>query len=235
MKKISVVFIVSILIIACSSKKEGNMIVKGQIKGLRKGTLYLQKKKDSLLVTVDSVKLKGSNTFVLTDNVVSPIMYYLTFDGNTSEKRLLFFGEKGEITITDNVEEFGFKPNIKGSKNQKVMDEFNKIDHGFKMKRLDFIKQDIEARATKNDSLIKALENDYKRMMRRKFLFTANFAISHPDTEASPYIALTELFDANIMLLDTINKSLSDRVRNSTYGKQLDTFVANVTAKKGEK
>lgn len=235
MKRFIGVFIASVLIFACSSKKKGNMIVKGEIRGLKKGTLYLQKKKDTLLITVDSVKLKGDNTFILTDDVTSPVMYYLTFDGNTSEKRLLFFGEKGEITITDNVKEFGFRPKIRGSSNQEIMKKFNEIDHGFKMKRLDFIKQDIEARATKNDSLVKALEIAYKKMMRRKFLFTANFAIAHPDAEASPYIALTELFDANIRLLDTINKSLSPKVKNSTYGKQLDTFITNVMVKEGKK
>ena len=70
------------------------MIVQGQIKGLKKGTLYLQKMKDTLLVSVDSVALLGKDTFTLTDNVDSPVLYYLTFDGNTTDKRILFFGEK---------------------------------------------------------------------------------------------------------------------------------------------
>ena len=73
MKKIITLLVLSLLITACSSKKEGNMIVKGQIKGLKKGTLYLQKMKDTLLITVDSLDLLGSDKFTLTDNVDSPI------------------------------------------------------------------------------------------------------------------------------------------------------------------
>lgn len=231
MKKTILTFIIATLMIACSSKKQGNMIVKGQIKGLKKGTLYLQKMKDTVLVSVDSVALLGNDTFILTDNVESPVMYYLTFNGNTNDKRLLFFGEKGEITINDNVEEFGFKPEIKGSKNQEVLDNYNKVDKRFTEQRLDFIKQDFEAKQAQDEDLIKKLEVDYKKMVRRRFLFTTNFAIANPDSEAAPYIALTQLFDANIKLLDTINNSLTDKVKNSSYGKRLQKFINDIKTK----
>ncbi|WP_431164528.1 DUF4369 domain-containing protein [Tenacibaculum halocynthiae] len=231
MKKLLIVLVFTFIAISCSSKKQGNMIVKGQIKGLKKGTLYLQKMKDTVLITVDSVALLGNDAFILTDNVDSPVMYYLTFNGNTNDKRLLFFGEKGEITINDNVEEFGFKPVIKGSKNQEVLDNYNKVDKRFTDQRLDFIKQDFEAKQAQDEELIKKLETDYKKMVRRRFLFTTNFAIANPDSEAAPYIALTQLFDANIKLLDTINNSLTDKVKNSPYGKRLQKFITDIKIK----
>ncbi|MDO6811968.1 DUF4369 domain-containing protein [Tenacibaculum soleae] len=234
MKKLIAICAFSILAFACSSKKEGNMIVKGQIKGLKKGNLYLQKMKDTVLVSVDSMTLLGDDKFILTDNVTSPEMYYLTFDGNTNEKSLMFFGEEGEITINDNIEEFGFKPEIKGSKNQEVMDKFRDIDRKFKDQRLEFLKKDLEARKAKDEELLKQLEVDYKKMIRRRFLFSTNFAIANADSEAAPYIALSELYDANIMLLDTINNSLSDKVKNSNYGKRLQKFVSNIKSKEGK-
>jgi hypothetical protein len=69
-------------------------------------------------------------------------------------------------------------------------------------------------------------------MMRRRFLFTTNFAIANAESEAAPYIALTELFNANIQLLDTINNSLSDKVKNSDYGKRLQKFVTGIKENK---
>lgn len=231
MKKIIALVAIASIAFACSSKKEGNMVVKGQIKGLKKGTLYLQKMKDTLLVSVDSMALLGDDKFILTDNVESPVMYYLTFDGNTTDKHIMFFGEEGEITINDNVEEFGFKPEIIGLKNQEVMNKFREIDRKFVDQRLDFIKRDVEARQAKDEALVQQLETDYKKMMRRRFLFTTNFAIANADTEAAPYIALSELYDANIQLLDTINNSLTDKVKNSDYGKRLQKFVADIKAK----
>ena len=110
MKKIIAIVALSLLVIACNSKKEGNMTVQGTIKGLKKGTLYLQKMQDTILVSVDSIALLGNEKFTLTDNVDSPVLYYLTFDGNTTNKRILFFGEKGTITINDKVEKFVFNP-----------------------------------------------------------------------------------------------------------------------------
>ncbi|WP_299159903.1 DUF4369 domain-containing protein [uncultured Tenacibaculum sp.] len=231
MKKFIAICAFSIMAFACSSKKEGNMVVKGQIKGLKKGTLYLQKMNDTVLVAVDSMALLGDDKFILTDNVESPVMYYLTFNGNAKDKHLMFFGEKGEITINDNIEEFGFKPEIIGSKNQDVMKKFREIDRRFKDQRLDFIQKDFEARKSQDEDLIKQVEADYKKMIRRRFLFSTNFAVTNADSEAAPYIALSELFDANIQLLDTINNSLTDKVKNSDYGKRLQKFVSDIKAK----
>ena len=77
------------------------LVVKGHIKGLKKGTLYLQKMNDTALVSIDSMSVYGDGNFTLTDNVDSPVMYYLTFDGNATDKRILFFGNQG--TISENI------------------------------------------------------------------------------------------------------------------------------------
>ncbi|MDO6675786.1 DUF4369 domain-containing protein [Tenacibaculum sp. 1_MG-2023] len=234
MKKIIALFAIALVAFACSSKKEGNMVVKGQVKGLKKGTLYLQKMKDTLLVSVDSMALLGDDKFLLTDNVESPVMYYLTFDGNTTDKHIMFFGEEGEITINDKIEEFGFKPEIKGSKNQEVMNKYRKINQRFMGQRLDFVKKEVEARQAKDEVQLEQVEADYKKMIRRRFLFSTNFAIANSDSEAAPYIALSELYDANIKLLDTINNSLTDKVKKSEYGKRLQKFVDDIKAKEGK-
>jgi len=234
MKKIIVVLVVSILMIACSSKKDGNMVVEGTIKGLKKGTLYLQKMNDTAIISMDSVNVLGDGNFRLTDNIESPIMYYLTYDGNANDKRILFFGGKGTITINDNMSTFGFSPEITGSPNQLVLDKFLKINNQFKNQRLEFIKKEFDARQSKNTDLIENLEEDYNRMIRRKYLYTTNFALSNSNSEAAAYIALTELYDANIKLLDTINKKLSMVVKNSTYGKRLDKYISKIKSEENK-
>ena len=211
------------------------MIVQGQIKGLKKGKLYLQKMKDTLLVSVDSVALKGTDVFELKDFVESPVLYYLTFDGNTTDKRILFFGEEGTITINDNVEKFGLSPEISGSKNQEVLDKFEKVSRRFQDERLEFIKKDFEAKKAEDDELIKKVEDDYKKLVRRRVLYTANFAISNADYEAAPYIALTELYDASLPLLDTVNAAFSEKIKNSVYGKRYQEYLENIKKKEAKK
>jgi len=58
--------------------------------------------------------------------------------------------------------------------------------------------------------------------------------LTNSGSEAAPYIALTELYDANIKLLDTINKSLSEKVKNSTYGKRLDAYITEIQNKENK-
>lgn len=210
------------------------MIVQGQIKGLKKGKLYLQKMVDTVLVSVDSIALLGNDTFTLTDNVDSPVLYYLTFDGNTTDKRILFFGEEGIITINDHVDQFGVEPIITGSKNQEVLDKYNVIGRRFQSDRLDFIKKDFDAKRAKDDDLVQKLENDYKKMVRRRVLFTTNFAITNSDLEVAPYIALTEMYDASLKMLDTVNNSLSPRVKNSFYGQRFQEYLDNIKKAEAE-
>ena len=60
------------LFFACSTEKQGNMIVQGTIIGMQKGMLYLQKVQDTILVSVDSTFLNGTSNFRLVDNLESP-------------------------------------------------------------------------------------------------------------------------------------------------------------------
>ena len=233
MKKIIAICAMAVLVLSCSSKKEGNMIVQGQIKGLKKGTLYLQKMQDTILVSVDSLKLLGDDKFSLTHNVDTPEMFYLTFDGNTTDKRILFFGEKGTITINDNVDKFGFSPEISGSKNQDALKEFQKISRKFNDQNLDLIKLNFNAHKSKNQDSLDLLDKKFKSLVRRRVLFATNFALNNKDKEVAPYIALTELVNANIKLLDTVNISITPEVKASKYGKKLEKFILDI--KKSEK
>lgn len=230
MKKVLVICLLG-LIVACSGeKKQGNMIVQGQIQGLKKGTLYLQKMVDTLVVSVDSVSVLGKDSFTLTDNVESPEMYYLTFDANTSEQKIMFFAEPGTITITDNVSNFGVNTKIEGSENQKVYEDYKKMASKFQGKQLDLLEANFNAQKEndlkKSDSLRLVSEN----LVKRRYVYTIQFALRHPDSEVTPYIALADLTNANVKFLDSINNTLSDKVKNSLYGKKFSEFIADIKA-----
>jgi hypothetical protein len=226
MKKV-LIFVLSVfLFTSCQNENENTMYVKGSIKGLKKGTLYLQKQIDSFIVSVDSVNVNGTQEFLLTDIVLSPEMYFLTL--GKSEKKIAFFGEKDTINISSNLEKFILKAKITGSKNQELLDKFLDIKKKFNNKNLDLIKEEFEARKTGVQDSIDLVTKKLKKLNRRKYLYTTNFAVNNSDFEVAPYVALTELVNANIKLLDTINKALSPEVKNSKYGKQLEKFVSEI-------
>ncbi len=95
------------------------MLVSGTIKGLKKGTLYLQKSVDSTLVNIDSLEIKGDGSFSFGHNIESPEIFYLYLkkqDNNDINDRITFFGEAGEIFIYTSWYSFDVDPEIKGSK-----------------------------------------------------------------------------------------------------------------------
>jgi len=226
MKKIFFIAFTVLLIFSCEKENENTMFVKGNIKGLKKGTLYLQKQIDSLVISIDSVKVNGSQEFLLTDEVLSPEMYYLTL--GKSNKKIPFFGEKDTISITSRLDKFILKARVSGSKNQALLDEYYAIKDKFNNQNLDLIKKDFEAKKSGNQDSIQLVEKKIKSLVRRKYLYTTNFAINNSDYEVAPYIALTELNNATTKLLDTINNSLSANVKDSKYGKQLDEFILKI-------
>ena len=215
MKKIGLLLLVAIAVIACGKENENTMYVKASVKGLKKGTFYLQKQIDSMIVSVDSISVDGTEDFLMTDDVMSPEMYYLTL-GNSS-KRISFFGEKDTVYISSQLDLFG-------------LDNFNDIQQKFNNQKLDLMKAEFEAIKANSQDSVDMVAKKLKSWERKKYLYSTNFAVKNANFEVAPYIALTDLFDANLGLLDTINNSLTPSIKESKYGKQLDAYIQDIKA-----
>ena len=98
---------------------------------------------------------------------------------------------------------------------------------------LDLLKAKLEAQIAKDSTKLDSLQNQSEKMIKRKYLFTVNFALNNKDSEVAPYLALTEIYNAKTSLLDTINVSLTAQVKASKYGKELQSYLDNI--KKEEK
>lgn len=226
-KKIFTALIIMTVIFSCSKNKKGDMTVRGTISGLQKGTLYLQKMQDTLLVSVDSITLIGKNTFLLSDQNTEPQIYFLKLKEKGNQK-IDFFGEKGTITINTKLDKFYSSAIIEGSKSHKILETYRDMTSQFSGKRLDLMKGIFEAQADKDDELTIKLDKDLQRLIKNRYRYSASYSIRNSDSEVAPYIALTELYDAHISLLDTVNNSLSKRVKGTLYGEKLNTFIKDI-------
>lgn len=227
MKKIFYLIAIVGLLFSCGKNKNKTLVVNGTIEGLKKGTLYLQKYNDTLLVTVDSIQLSGEPQFTLVDDLKEPEIYYLTLDEKPNEK-ISFFAEKGTLTITSKLSKFTTSAKISGSERQVLLEQYTKIIQQFNGKQLDQIKAKFEAQKNKDTALLSQIVKDDESLIKRRYYFTTNFAVNNGHSEVAPYIALKELYYANIKLLDTVNNSLSEKIKVSKYGKQLEKFIANI-------
>ncbi|RKS53851.1 uncharacterized protein DUF4369 [Gillisia mitskevichiae] len=227
MKKISFLLLIIMSITACSDK-ENNLFIKGHIKGLKKGTIYLQKIEDTLLVNVDSVMIDGDANFELGDYIESPQIMYLFLDkvdNTVYNDRIDFFAEAGEVTINTTLKNFEVDAKVVGSTNQEKLMDYKKMMGRFNDKNLELIQKNFEAQRDENEELILSTNQDFDRLLKRRYLFTVNYAVNNKDLEIAPYLALSEVFDANIKYLDTIYSSLTPEVKKSKYGKDLKSFL----------
>ncbi|MDT0676735.1 DUF4369 domain-containing protein [Autumnicola musiva] len=229
MKNLGLLLLFVISLSACSeSEKESNLVVNGNIKGLKKGTVFLQRIEDTALVNVDSVEVNGDPQFVLETYIDSPQMMYLYLekvDNSEYDDRLDFFADKGEVNITTRLDKFETAAKIVGSQNQEKLVEYRKMMKRFNDSNLDLIKASFEAQQAEDEDKLMEIDQQYDKLLRRKYLYTVNFAINNKNLELAPYLALSEVFDANIKYLDTIYNSLDKRVKKSKYGEDLKRFL----------
>ncbi|MFY8065774.1 MAG: DUF4369 domain-containing protein [Flavobacterium sp.] len=223
--------LLSIVVFAsCSEKKSTkNFVLTGNIKGLKKVTLYIQRINDTVLVAIDTIKINGDSHFTSEFDLQSPEMLYLFLDSgvsNSVDNNISFFAEKGNMDIQTSLDFFTADVKITGSKNQALYDEYKKVVSRFVDQDLDLIEKRINA--LKNNKIEEAarIEEEQKGILKRKYLYTTNFAVNHGDYEVAPYVALAEIYDINLKYMDTIQKSMTPKVAKSLYGKKLNDFIA---------
>jgi hypothetical protein len=224
MKKI-LYLLVPVLLMACA-KDTSNFTLKGTIKGLKKGTVYLQKIQDSSLVTVDSLVINGNSEFELHTDLDSPEMLYLKLHQNDNEEHLVpFFAAEGVTEINSTIKNFESDMKIKGSIQQEKWVEYKKMMSRFKSQNLDLIKDNFDAQKDNDTIKLNSTIKNYNSLVKRKYLYTINFAINNKDNEVAPYLMLSEIYDANLKYLDTVNNVLTPQVKASKYGKELQTYI----------
>jgi len=227
MKYIFSILTLTFLLFGCSNN-EKTMTLTGNVKGLKKGTLLLQKIEDSTLVTTDSIVINGNEVFKLSSVINSPEVYYLHVkisDGTLLDDRIAFFAEPKEINIQTTLKEFNTKVLIKGSENQKYLEDYNLLMKRYSAKNLELIEQDFRAKKEGNDSLVEDAFQKQRSVLSNRYLATVNFALGHGDYEIAPYLMLHQVKNINKKYLDTVYNKMTPKIKDSKYGKALESLI----------
>lgn len=218
----------ALLAVSCQKKEVvGNTHIAGEVKGLKKGTLYIQRVIDTSLVAIDTIQIDGDSHFTSDLDLKSPEMLYLFLDRgvtNSLDNNLPFFAEPGNITIETQLDRFLSGAKITGSKNQTKYEEFKKVKTRFTDENLLLMEQKLNAFKDNNTKIIDSIEQLQDKNLKRLYLYTTNFAVNNKDFELAPFLALSEIPDINFKYLDTIQKSMAPKVANSYYGKKLTEY-----------
>lgn len=231
MKRFLLFAVIGLTLFSCSKKEEGNLRISGEIKGLSQGKLYIQKLQDTILKPIKVIKFDGNSTFETYLNVKEPEVLYVYLDRGTSnslDNNIAFFAEQGEIIINSDVKNFISKAEITGNKNQELWNEYRKIISDYNQKNLEYIRQKLEAQIEGNTKTADSLQKLEDRMLLRKYQYSINFCLNNKEYEIAPFIALTEIYDANPIYLDSIHKALPQSVSESKYGKIFSEYLDEI-------
>lgn len=231
MKKYVLIALIGAFLVSCGkADTENTMTVTGNVKGLKKGTLYLQHIPDSTLVAIDSLEISGDGNFSFKTELESPEVFYLYLskkDNNDINDRITFFGEPGVITINTSWNTFDTKAKIEGSKTHKKLEEYRKVMSKFNTQNLEIVRASYDPELQKDSLAMDSIQKASDKTVLRGYLYSLNFALNNKDSHISPYIALTEVANANVKYLDSIYNSLSPEVAASKYGMALKEHIAN--------
>ena len=227
--KSALCFIIMVIIASsCEKETEANFTLKGKIKGLKKGVVYLQKDGDSSIVDLDSLTIVGQTEFTLNTNLEEPVLLYLKLFKNDGEEHYIpFFADKGVTEINTSLKNFNFDAEIKGSKQQDLLNEYTAMMSKFNDQNLDLIEANFLAQKENDSIAVDSLNKRSEILLKRKYSYTIQFALNHKDNMIAPYLALYEIPAANPVYIDSVYNGLNESIKSSFYGKKLAEVIAN--------
>lgn len=220
----------AILIMSCTQPSK-NTTVSGNIKGLQKGTLYLQHVKDEGFTTLDSLEMTSTTDFQLGCDLDEAEVLFLSLSKELDAERISFFADQGHTTINTTLKRFKYDAQIEGSDQQKLLESYYKNIERFKNQKLELIEAQLNAQKDGNLERSDSLQVKINKIVQRSYLYSINFALNNKDSEVAPFVAVSEIYDANVKYLDTINKVLPPKIANSKYGIILEEYIKTIKSK----
>ena len=152
MQKFYPLFLI-IAMLSCKNAPVQNTTVNGVVKGLKKGTLYLQKVQDTAYITLDSILIKDEKKFQLTCNLEEPEMLYLGRSESLNAERIQFFAHIGKTTINTTLKRFKFDAKIDGGPQQEILEDYNANIKRFKNRDLELLEDLLNAQRINDTDL----------------------------------------------------------------------------------
>ncbi len=227
MKKIYVV-LASLFFLtgSCSTEhQKGNLLIKGNVKDLKLGTLLLKRMIHDSLKSIDSIKVDGNEHFEFQTDIKEPQVMILALP-EIKDGQILFFAEPNDtITIHTFLESFAINPQIKAGINQAKKVEYQKMMKKFNEKKMDLFKAKVEASQANNQAKLDSIQTKMQNLDKKDALYSLNFIFNNKELAIAPYTAMMTFYN-NKKALDTIYKVLPEQQQKSIYGKEIKRILS---------
>ena len=107
------------------------------------------------------------------------------------------------------------------------MEEYRLIIRKFNLENLDLLEIYYDSQINGNNKRFDSVNDAIDNLIKRKYLYSLNFATTNSDYEISPFILTTEVPDANKELLKQVYDKFNNSIKVSKYGKLLMEIISN--------
>ena len=211
-----------IIMASCTKAPKNAFLISGTVDSVFNGTVYLQKRVDAPLITIDSAQLSGGK-FSFRGIIDYPEVYYITIPATKSS--VPFFIEPAEINVDINSKIIN-RTKITGSKSQvdydnylDMLDQYNaKLKESNQMYNTaaelgDFVK------VRYYDSLMTALDEQRSQ-------FSKNYVLQNNSSFVSPYIIYRNSYTYEMEELDKALGSFDTSLSHSIYTGFMNDYLA---------
>jgi peroxiredoxin len=233
MKKL--LFLLAITLVAVSCKNNGEYTISGTIKGMDKGTVYLEKQSPDNMggSAIDTIKIINGK-FEFKGKVTEPAIHFIQVE--TLNGKVPFILEGGDIDITVDKDTI-FKSKMSGTYNNDEFYEFNsklaKLQKVEQEKTIKFQTDNMEkmnAAQKANDTVVvNSLRKQYKDLRNESMNFMNAYPKSHPKSFIS-VLLIENMLNMGEMKVTEIEKAFNDldeSLKKTTAGKKVsDSIVA---------
>jgi peroxiredoxin len=224
-KNLSFLIIAAIILASCTTKVENAYTITGTVDTVISTKIYLQKRADGPLITIDSTQISSAGDFNFKGTIDYPEVYYLTIPATKSS--VPFFIEKSEIIVNIMTKDIN-RSKITGSKSQAAYDSYlDKLD-GFNSKIRESYQMANTAREVGDkekemyyDSLTNDLDNQRSE-------FSKNFVLENSSSFVSPYIIFRNSYAYEMAELEKALNTFDTSLTHSVYYEFLSEYLATL-------
>jgi thiol-disulfide isomerase/thioredoxin len=213
-----------IIIASCEKPVKNGYTINGTVDTAINVMVYLQKRVDAPLITVDSALISGGK-FSFKGTINFPEVYYLTIPATKSS--VPFFIESAEIIVNINTKEIN-KSKITGSKSQAaydsyldILDQYNvRLKESYQMYNTAQEVGDLE-KARYYDSLVNVLDEQRSQ-------FSKKYVLENVKSYISPYIVYRNSYNYSMEELETALSAFDTSLSHSLYTGFLNNYLATL-------
>lgn len=230
-KKMKKLILLSLLValISCNRDNKNELLLKGDINGLKQGKIIIKRIVDTAFVSIDTILFDGKSQFETTINLKEPeVLYVFLNRGQTVsiDNSLMFFAEPGTMTFNTTLEKFYADAKFTGSKHHDVYDEYLKMKQKFTDKNIEWLNYELKNRGKSIN--LDSLNNLRAKNEKLKTLYALNFSKNNKDLHVAPFILISDVKVTRLAYLNEVYQSLTPKIAKGKYGIELKRIMEEV-------